>query len=423
MGCNDPRREGAVEEMTIEQQRAVALARARLRAKQQGPSADKQISQDAITREAMDTKDASQLGFVSDLYSKADALSRPVREMVSKSAGGLPWVAAARDFEGATKMLGEQVDKAAYNAGGAVTDMLAGKVSPETAAKAGFAANLGVQTGATLLGGEAMKGFAMAPSKAAAKSLMKGALKAPKPAYRAMLPGTNMSRADSAVETMLQGGINVSEGGIKKLAAARNKLSGMIDDAIKMSSASVDKDAVATRAKTLLDDFYLQLGDSRGDIRAIENAINQFKAGISGKDIPVQLAQKMKRATDRVLGDVYGKKFRNPAGTEAQSALRLAMKEEIAKATPGVDDLNRAQQKVLNAMDMLENRQAVAMNTNPLGLSFLAENPFAAAGFAFDKSSLAKSILANILYGGSIPRLAGTTGAGILSSRSGLPPE
>ena len=410
-------------EMTIDQQRALALARARSRLKQGGPSASEQISKDAITQEAEATKDASPAGFALDTLSEANRMTRPVREAVYGAATSTPWGAAARDFDAVSGFAQNQIERGAYNAGGKVTDLLANKVSPENAARTGFAVNVAAQAIPTILSGELMRGALEQPSRMAARSLMKSALKPGKAMHIEKLPGTNVTKADSAVEIMLQGGANVSEGGIRKLATARDRLSKMIDNTINMSNAKINKNAVAQRAKSLLNDFYIQLGDSSGDVRAIERAIERFKAGISGEDIPVKLAQQMKRATDRVLGDVYGKSILKPASTEAQKALRLAVKEEIANQVPEVDRLNRAQQKVLNAMEILQGRQGIAANTNPLGLSWLAENPLAAAGFAFDKSSLAKSALANLLYRGTIPWLLGTGGGGILASQSGSPPN
>jgi hypothetical protein len=66
---------------------------------------------------------------------------------------GGPLMAAAGMMGEGLKQGDEQFQQAGYDAGGAVTDKLAGHVSPETAAKAGLVANVATQAIPTALGG------------------------------------------------------------------------------------------------------------------------------------------------------------------------------------------------------------------------------------------------------------------------------
>ena len=135
--------------------------------------------------------------------------------------------------------------------------------------------------------------------------------------------------------------------------------------------------------------------------------------------LPVQTAQEMKQGTYRVLKDKYGEI--GSASTEAQKALARGLKDEIARVAPEVAQLNARESSLLNALQQVEHRAAVAGNKNPGGLAWLSSNPTAWASFMADRSELFKSIVARMIYSGreQVPAAVARTGtAGITAAQN-----
>lgn len=285
----------------------------------------------------------------------------------------------------------EGLDHVAYKTGEFVSDQMtkAGH-SPETSAAVGTAANLGLQALPMLAGGEAAK-MASPVLRSKAEELMQSAMK---PKYGDLDKGN----AAKAIDTMLEEGINVSKGGVAQLRTKINELNEQIFDAIKNSPATVDKNQVASALLIPLKKFEMQVNPG-ADVQAIEKAWTAFLehpllAGM--KDIPVELAQKLKQGTYRALGDKsYGEL--KGAETEAQKHLARGLKEGIADAVPEVAGLNAQESKLINALNIVERRVLMDANKNPAGLSLLAKNPEAWAAFMADRSPMFKSLAARLL--------------------------
>lgn len=306
---------------------------------------------------------------------------------------------------GASKIGNELIEHSAYNAGGAIADTAAKYTSPETAAKLGVAANVGVQAIPVLAGGALGKAVAPAVGLGElAKDTMQSALK---PTYEALRTG----KAAKAIDTMFEEGINVSKGGVAQLRARINNLNDQIVEAIKNSPATVDKNKVASSLLIPLKRLEMQVNPG-ADMKAIESAWTQFLEHplLAGKtDIPVQVAQAMKQGTYRALGE---KSFGEMKGAEieAQKHLARGLKEGVAQAVPEVSSLNAEESKLLGALSVVERRVLMEANKNPMGLSLLAKNPEAWAGFMADRSALFKSLAARMLNANkeTIPVAAGS---------------
>ena len=276
---------------------------------------------------------------------------------------------------------GDLADRAAYSAGGKVTDLTG---SPA----AGYAANVGVQAIPALLGGEAAK-VASPAFRAGAEKLMHSALKPPLDALRS-------GEAARAISTLLDEGINVTKGGVAKLRSKISDLNNEISAAIRSSPATVNKHEAAKELYSTVQKFEKQV-TPKADLDAINGVWDEFLSHplIKGDEMPVQLAQEMKQGTYRVLRDKYGEM--GSAATEAQKDLARGLKNEVAKAVPEVSALNKADSDLINALNATERRVLVSMNKNPVGLSLLANNPAAAAVFMADRSELFKSLMARML--------------------------
>lgn len=367
---------------------------------------------DLATAKPVEGAGAAQVGF--DL-----STARPMEE--ASAARSRAVSDRLRKFVGKGKQQGdtgpgELLDKAAYEIGGTATDLAARVLPPEGAAAVGYAANVAPQVVASVLGGEGAKLLSPA-MREAAKDVMQSALK---PTIAQLRTG----KAARAIETLLEQGINATKGGVAKMKASISELNTQIADAIKNSPAVVDKSKVAQYLQGTLDKFSKQV-NPEADTKAIKAAWDEFinHPLLAGKqDIPVKLAQEMKQATYKSLGEKsYGEL--KGAATEAQKTLARGLKEEIASAVPGIDGLNKAESQLINALNVTERRALMDANKNPGGLVWLAKNPEAAIGFMADKSALFKSLLARMLYSGSeqipanVARVIGAT-AGAESGKS-----
>ena len=279
--------------MTIEQQRALALATARMKAAQApapSPSAPEQ----------------PQGAYPPEIQKAIDAAKTTPGEQI------LP--------------------RLAYQAGGAVTDLAAGHVSPETAAMLGLAANVAVGALPSAIGARMTGGLAE-PITEEARRLMTSALK---PSQYARQTG----KGERAVETMLKGGYNVTKGGVAKMRTEIDALNAEIKAAIARSPAQVDKNLVAKYADELTESLKKQV-NPKADLQQVRQAVKEFLNHplFTGNTFSVQTAQDLKTGTyaaqrmKQAYGQVKG------ADVEAQKALARGLKEEIAKAVPGIDKL------------------------------------------------------------------------------------
>ena len=346
---------------------------------------------------------------------------------------------AGEGMSQAMDTVGRLTNAAAYRGGGYVTDKAAQLGLPaEVSAGLGFATNVGTQAIPVVLGGLLSKSAGQPAIEHGARSLMRSALKPDKASNLKMMSGTKVSEADAAINTMLDKGINVSRGGLTKIEGQVDDLNAQIKAAISGSNASIDKSAVLQRIDDLKKIFQAQAAP-QADLAAIGKTANQFsthpsflmpppagrmtaqqyqqflQGGGYRNDIPVQLAQELKSGTYRALGNKSFGELKG-AEVEAQKAIARGLKEEIAKAVPDVKALNKAESDLLNAARVLENRLAVEGNKNPMGLGWLAERPASALGFLFDRSALAKGLLARAIHNssGAVPFGVGASAGGLL---------
>lgn len=357
-----------------------------LRKLREAPAVQETPEEPSRFKAAMDT--VQGLGDVATKFS-------PIHQLASKASE-------------ASGNIADWIEKGAYGAGGAVTDIsMEAGATPEVASILGYGTNVATQAIPSILSGYATKAASSQLLKGAGRKLMQSALK----------PSSAFSTKEVAegVETMLKEGLNVTPGGVRKLLGRVTELSSQVDDMIaaaQKSGAKVSKLEALKRVKDTLRNFKMQV-DPKSDTEAIRRVARNFlnnPAIKNADEIPVQLAQDLKKGTYRALGTKpYGEM--SGAQSEAQKALARGLKEEIERVVPGVAAPNQRQQALLNALEMAESRAKMAGNTNIGGLAYLAHDPVAAAGFMLDRSSLSKSILGRLLY---------TPGSSILGLGAGL---
>lgn len=320
--------------------------------------------------------------------------------------GGPMGFAASMTGEAANQM-DKIVQKGAYEAGGAVTDLTG---SPE----AGIAANVGIQAVPAFLSGKLLGATAKPIVEGASKRLMQSAIK---PSAADLLSGD----ADRAISTMLKEGINVTPGGMAEIRKRVSTLADEVSNIIKNSDKSVNTKNVADTVTRSFNKFRYALVKRDANLASIQEAKQQFYKAIDDLDpvggeygnIPVQLAQKVKQATQRLLADEFGGLSR--AELEAGKDLAFGLRKGIEGAHPEVGGLNAKMEELLNALSVTEKHALMALNKNQAGLAMLAENKGAAAAFMADRSAAFKSILARMLYAGKarVPEAVGATGAAL----------
>ena len=275
----------------------------------------------------------------------------------------------------------------------------AGLVDPSEAGTGALVG--GALPGAVKVAGVAGNAIADA-AQSGAKRLMQSAIK---PTIAQLRTGD----AATAVQTLLDYGINPTASGVTKIKGLIDDLNSQISTSIGSSGATVDKQKVLAALGDVRTKFTNQVSPT-GDLKAITGVADDFAAhpAISGNDIPVQLAQEMKQGTYKVLSKKYGQI--GSAETEAQKGLARGLKEEIATAVPGVQVLNAEESKLITTLGVAERRSLMELNKNPLGLASLAGNPLSMLAFMADKSAAFKSIAARMIN-------ASTPASGVAAQR------
>ncbi len=292
------------------------------------------------------------------------------------------------------------IERGAYKTGGVVTDLAANVTTPENAAAAGYGANVGLQAVPAILGGQFTSKVGTPIVQGGATRLMTTALK---PAKDAALKGEGIR----AVQTLLDEGANVTPGGLAKLDAKISGLNSQIMDEIKMSGAQVDINKAATSLEFAKRKFLNQVLWQK-DTGVVEKAFSEFLNNPlfqGATNIPVQLAQKIKQGTYQMIGaKPYGEL--GSAEVEAAKSLARGLKDEIAKAVPGIDKLNAAESELLNAKLLTEVRVLQSANTDPGGIVWLSHHPATALAWLSMRSPFIKSMLAQVGYHGATPLTA-----------------
>jgi hypothetical protein len=276
-------------------------------------------------------------------------------------------------------------------AGGAINGgVSAGLVDPKNAV-GGAAVGGAVPVVAKVAGaaGNAIGNGISNAADSASKRLMQSALK---PTIKQLQSGD----ADTAVQTLLDYGVNPTKGGVEKLRNLIDQKNAEIANAISASPATIDKSNVVNALSPVQQKFSAQVSPT-ADLAAIDNVKNDFLAhpDYPGNDIPVQAAQALKQGTYRVLSGKYGQM--GSAETEAQKGLARGLKDEIATAVPEVAPLNAEESRLITTLNVSERRALMEANKNPLGLATLAHNPLGWAAFMADKSALFKSLAARMV--------------------------
>lgn len=289
---------------------------------------------------------------------------------------------------------------------GQATDFLGGKTAEVTGSPAAGAA---VKTAADVGGPLALaRLLRMAPAAEtaqgqAAQWLMRKAVK----------PSTTLPTQQTrrAMLTMLDEGVNPTMGGMDKGRGLVHEIHPQVQSTIANSAETVN---IPTAGSALRNTWSKARRQSGADMEAVRGVWDDFRnlPDVRGNvDIPVQLANELKRGQQTIASEGYGQLA--SSAIEARKDLARGLREQIAAKVPEVVAPLRREADLMNMLEVADPRVRAQANNNPLGLTALSGSKAGAAAFAFDRSALAKGLLARALYGLGDPRAAqATIGAG-----------
>lgn len=308
-------------------------------------------------------------------------------------AGGLSKVAPQ-----ATR-LAEALRTGGMSTGGATAPLLSVEGAKQLGSRVLGGAGTGAASAALITPEEAGTGAMVGAALPAAGKLVGSAASYLDPqslmqsALKPTLAQLKSGEAQTAVDILLKYGINATKGGVEKLKGMAGDIDQQISDLIANSGKTIPKQDVLNALKDVEKRFVNQVSPT-ADMAAIQNVGADFAQHpmIAGQDIPVELAQELKKGTYKVLEKKYGQL--GSAETEAQKGLARGLKEGIANAVPEVGPLNAQQSDIIKAMKVTGRRALMDENKNPVGLAGLAGNPSQFLMMMADKSALAKSLAA-----------------------------
>lgn len=198
----------------------------------------------------------------------------------------------------------------------------------------------------------------------------------------------------TAINAMLEQGLNVSRGGLRKMQDKVANLNDEIATLIQNSPATIDRNAAASYVQDTVNRFQNQVAPLM-DLAAIEKVYNEF-LNINPRDIPVQKAQEIKRGTYQQLKTKsYGEL--KTAETEAQKDIARGIKDKIAEVVQDVRPLNAEESKLLTALPMVERRVLQHANEHLIGFSWLTHSPEKMVAFMADRSPLFWSLVGRMM--------------------------
>lgn len=304
-----------------------------------------------------------------------------------------------------------------YNVGGKVTDALAGRTSPETAAAVGTGANFLAELVPTFLGGGAAKTAALPASQNLARGLMRSSVKP-----SVAIPDAKVERA---IEGALQRNISPTMSSMKETSSKVGQLDEAIDAILKTSDGRVSNTAVANRLVDELHKAEKQALNAE-DLASIRKFWDEF-VKTHPDNISVLKAHELKKGTYAQLGQGAYNSAQPTADlankTKAQKSLARGYKEEVAAAEPAVAPLLKEQSELANILSVFGNRALVEQNKNPIGMGLVTPSLERMALWMLDRSAAAKSVMAQQLYTGAAPASLGRLGGGYYGLLGGQEPQ
>lgn len=202
--------------------------------------------------------------------------------------------------------------------------------------------------------------------------------------------------APKLVKTLLDEGINVTDGGLAKLQQLFGETNRQIRQAVEEAPGLIEKPTVAARALETAGRFAKQTNPTK-DLQTVGDTVEEFlNHPVYPGALTVPEAQALKTGTYREIGKKYGEV--SSAGIETQKALARGLKEEVAAKVPGIAKLNQRDSDLMAAMDATGRRVALSGNKDPVGFAWVTANPTTFIAALIDRNPAVKSMIARGLY-------------------------
>lgn len=333
----------------------------------------------------------------------------------------------AADLSYADAQTTDPIEKAAYTAGGSVTDVLSrAGVPPEIAALGGVSTNVGIQAIPMAAGGGVAKKGTEEAGKALGRRWMQQALMPKKSARES-------GDAAVAIEHLLKDETNqLSKGGVERLTKQIDDLDNALTDAIKNAKGDVSTLTVLQEQKKAIDQFKDGL-DHAETGEAVKQEFLKFFSHphvAQALQIPAETAQKMKRAIYKEIGE---RGFSRPTmeirsagsrGEEAgKKAVAAGLNESLGRVSPQAAAINKEMAPRIKTRDLVEERVGQHGNKMDVGFGWLLAKPWLIPGWLADRSPYIKSYLAREAYKGRMAEGAGELGGAAVGASQGLPPK
>lgn len=304
----------------------------------------------------------------------------------------------------AMKQSGELIDKAAYAAGGKVTDITG---SPE----AGGITNALVQAVPMAATGNVTKlGSPALQDKA--RSIMQQIIK---PSQKHLETG----KAARAIETMLKQNIPPTQAGKAFMEKRASQLEKEIQDILTKSPGGVNAEDIAIKSFTeslAKVRHNLSVEDDAAAIAKSVGSLLEHPLVAGQGSVHVATANRIKQAIYKSLDDVsYGRRVINSAEEIAEKALGRNIKEGIGAAEPKVVPTLAEQSEIINALKVAGPKIDIRGNTNTFGLGSLSPNLANLVVWLADRSPWFRNQVAQTLYhsGGAITGGTGATAGAV----------
>lgn len=320
------------------------------------------------------------------------------------------------------RQYGQGIDRAAYEAGGQVTDVATSMgVPPHVAAGFGYLTNVATGAAPMFLGGAVTKGLPLGMEKLGINIMQK----AVKPSMTALKTG-EWGRAG---RTMLEKGIGATRGGISKLDDLIDSAISKVDDAIDAVGPGrmVNRDSIKRELVGELQNIRKRI-DVGDDPRVIAQLWQRIKSRFDDM-IPLERAQEAKKAEMAFLRNknVYQKDM-NPALMAGREAAARGLKKGIEDVVPEIKQLNKELGDLLTVRNVVSPKVEIQGNKDMVG-AFAPISVAAGRGDAIgtamavtqlaDRNPWFKSWLARTIF--NIPGPVGLLGGGAIGISGALP--
>ena len=211
-----------------------------------------------------------------------------------------------------------------------------------------------------------------------AKLLKKPLTWAAEKAYQSALKPRNIVKdgkvvvsAEEVVATGLKERVWLTKGGVERVADKIENFETQLGDAIE--AAKVKGTAIATKGMQEYLDTAKKFFEDQVDVEAAKKAVAEINAlgknfiGKYGKNIPIEVAQKIKVSTGQFLRKYYDQL--SAAGIEGQKQATRFLKEKIVEKAPVVGDVNKRLSSLYKFDQALEKARGRIGNLNLLGLA------------------------------------------------------